>query len=330
MQKHYKNAKLLLRFDQVEPISGDLVVDDGKIIYVGKAFNEKRGKIVDVNGSIIMPAFTNAFCDASDLCERDLEKIIKENYIAGVSKLKIKTDLFTATKKILEECGLNYKILVSSEYALKNQKEILKNKKDIEICVDPYELDENMLDKISDFALSNDLKTNLKMFDSLEKTGELNSSKRMLPIDYVESFGLLDKGGTLIGAICSDKEDYQRLSSYDFDITINPVSDLRKANGLSNIVQIENAGLNLNIGTGQEKYIDFFREGRTILLGTKGLLNDPNVVNEHDVFRLLTSGREIKEGQQVDLILIKDLEIQNDIVADVINQADRKNIEILK
>ena len=89
MQKHYKNAKLLLRFDQIEPITGDVVVDDGKITYVGKPLEESRGKIVDLNGKIIMPAFMNAFCDASGLDKCDLEKIIEKNINSGVSKLKM-------------------------------------------------------------------------------------------------------------------------------------------------------------------------------------------------------------------------------------------------
>ena len=172
------------------------------------------------------------------------------------------------------------------------------------IYVDPLLEEENVLDEISDYAAKKNLKLLIKLFDNLDLTGKLNSSKNMLPTSYIESFGLLDRGGTILGSIWSDKEDYAILSSYGFDITVRPIADLRKGNGFANLVQIQNAGLGISIGTDDEDDIDVFREGRAILLGTRGMLNDPEVISEEKVLYILTKEGKIGEGEKASFIVL--------------------------
>lgn len=55
----FSNGLIIKNFDE-EPFVGDLIIEDNKIIYVGKQTNEQADKVIDATDKIIMPGFVNA------------------------------------------------------------------------------------------------------------------------------------------------------------------------------------------------------------------------------------------------------------------------------
>lgn len=59
MKIKFKNGLIVKNFDET-PFVGDLIVQDNKILYVGKKTDLTADKVIDANGTIIMPSFVNA------------------------------------------------------------------------------------------------------------------------------------------------------------------------------------------------------------------------------------------------------------------------------
>ena len=318
MLKRYKNASILTQLNENSFLNGDIVTDGDHITYIGPSKNGSE-EIIDLKGFSVIPSFKNGELNLLGLEKNEIENKIFDNVKSGVTDITAIATDFEFCKNVFEKLNLEYKIAMPFE-------DIKKCKCDSNhmlVYVDPLKEEEPVLDEISDFSAKNNLKVMIKLFDNLQETGILNSAKKMLPISYIESFGLLDRGGTLLGAIWSDKEDYAVLNNYDFDVTIRPIRDLRKGNGFANITQIQNAGLNINVGSGDEKSDDFFREARALLLGTRGILTDENATTEKQIFELLACEKELSENGKANFII---LDKKFDSIDDVLNYADKKDV----
>jgi len=317
MLKRYKNASILLRFNENSFIDGDIVTDGNHISYIGPSQNGKE-EIVDLKGFLIVPSFKNGGINLLDLGKKEIEERIFDSVKSGVTDIVAISSEYEFCKEIFEKLGIDYKIALPFENIKR-----YKSDPHMLVYVDPLKEEENVLDEISDYAAKNSLKLVIKLFDNLEETGKLNSTKKMLPINYVESFGLLDRGGTILGSIWSDKEDYALLNSYDFDVTIRPVNDLKNGNGFSNVTQIKNGGLDIKVGSGEEKNTDFFREARAILLGTRGMLTDKDAITEGEVLETIACGQGLKEGGKANFVVL-DKKFAN--VEDILNYADKRDV----
>ena len=321
MQKHYKNVKKLKNFYTNEFEVGDIIVDNGTIAYMGKNKESEHEKI-DLSEHIVIPSFKNYHCDARGLPSSEIENLIYENVKAGVTDIIVVTDSFLFTKFVLEKYNLNYKLAIT----LQDAKELSDlDKEKILVYVDPALDEESELDEASDFAGKNELKVFINMFDNLELVGELNSKTKKLPINYIEEFGLLDRGGYISGAICSDKEDYNLINQYDFEIIVRPMRDLRKGNGFANIIQIQNAGLPVSVGTHDDMHIDMFQIARTLLLGTRGLLCDECAINENEVLSVICT-KELEEKTKANFIVLDTKFDEENIIQNIINSANKEDI----
>lgn len=323
MQKHFKNVKTITNLGANVACKNYLIIDNGIITYFGKKPNDVAVTAEDLSEKIVIPTFKNNHCHLMGLSSQEIEEVILSNIKAGVGEIIVVTDNYLFTKLLLEKYGLDYKIALRVEDA-KGLEEIDCEK--ILIYVDPCVYEENELDEASDFAGKNNLKVFINMFDNLQRIGELNSFAGKLPINFVEEFGLLDRGGYLSGAICCDKEDFRLLSEYDFEIVVRPIRDLRKGNGFANILQIQNAGLSCSLGTMDERHIDMFQNTRALMLGTRGLLCDEEIITSKEAFALATVG-EIEEDKQASFILLKDKFKEENKFEEVFNLANDSDIE---
>lgn len=321
MQKHYKNVKLLKTLDATGFLMGDIIVTDGKISYVGESISMQCDEEYDLQGKIVMPSFKNLSCDLRGLSSSEAEKVIMSNIASGVTEIIAITDDLILCKYLFNKLSLTWKVAYPYSEALPNEEDLDK----VLLFADPVVDEENVLDEISDFSAKNGCQVFVDLFGNLRETGELNSSTGQLPINYIENFGLLDRGGYLSGAICSDKEDYRLLGEYNFKVVTRPVSDLRKGNGFANIVQIQNAGLDLAFGSGDDKEVDFFQIGRSVLLGTRGLLCDGEVLDEREVLSVMSRTEALEEGQDADFIVVDNT---FETIEDVVNHASKRDIEM--
>jgi len=321
MQKHFKNVKTITNLGANVACENYLIIDNGIIAYFGKKPNDVVAPIEDLSEKIVIPAFKNNHCHLIGLSSSEIEKVILSNIKTGVGEIVVVTDNYLFTKLLLEKYGLDYKIALRVE-DIKDVEDI--DKEHMLVYVDPCLDEENELDEASDFAGKNGLKVFINMFDNLQKTGELNSSTGKLPIHYIEEFGLLDRGGYISGAICCDKEDFNIINQYDFEIVLRPVRDLKKGLGLANIVQIENAGIACSLGTMDERCVDMFQNIRALTFGTRGLLCDENAFSLEEAFNLAISN-EIKEKEKGNILILNNFDEED--FEDVLSLASARDIE---
>jgi len=227
MQKLFKNVKQLKNIDSNEWKQSDIVADFDEIC--------ANFAVDEFDGFVVIPSFKNHFLNLLNLSSSQIEERIFANIKAGVTDFIVLTDNFLVCKYLFEKFHLDGKIALMPDFDFDS---IDYSSDKILVYVDPYTMEENVLDEASDIAAKKGYKVVIRLFDNLEQTGILNSNTGQLPISYIESFGLLDRGGYISGAICSDKEDYRILSGYEFSIITRPIADLRKGNGFANIVQI--------------------------------------------------------------------------------------------
>lgn len=323
MQKHFKNVKLLKNLELSDWQAGDIITDNGVITYAGKEKTSGVQDVIDLNDSTTIPSFKNYYLNLLNLSSEEIEERIFANVKAGVTDFIVVTDNFLLCKFLFEQYNLKGKIALLPQFEFDS---INFDKDKILVYVDPFIMEEKELDLASEIAGEKGYKVLIRLFDNLEATGELNSMAKMLPINYIESFGLLDRGGYISGAICSDKEDYRLLESYGFEIVTRPIADLRKGNGFSNIIQIKNANLNLSVGSDDEKHIDMFSCARAMLLGTKGMLSDKEVISEQEILDIVSSSNGICENSSADFIV---LDGKFNSVEDIVNTANACNIKMV-
>ena len=60
---------IILKGQNLTPIKENIVVDDGKIIDIGKEL--KEGKIIDVSGAVVCPSFINGHIHIGDSIIKD-------------------------------------------------------------------------------------------------------------------------------------------------------------------------------------------------------------------------------------------------------------------
>ncbi len=306
MQKLFKNVKQLKNID----------LNDWKKSDISADFDEIGENIAvdEFDDCIVIPSFKNNFLNLLNLSSTQIEERIFANIKAGVTEFIVLTDNFLACKYLFEKYQLDGKIALMPDFDFDS---LTFDKERILLYVDPYTMEEKILDEASDIAAKKGYKVLIRLFDNLEETGVLNSNTGQLPISYVESFGLLDRGGYISGAICSDKEDYRILTSYEFSIISRPIADLRKGNGFANIVQICNAELGLSVGSDDEEDVNMFSYMRTLMLGTRGLLCNENALTEEEAFKILAN-----DNDKSYIVLDK----QFNSVKDIVNKASNNQI----
>ncbi len=321
MQKHFKNVKLLKNLELSDWQAGDIITDNGVIAYAGKEKTSDFQDVIDLRDSIIIPSFKNYYLNLLNLSSSEIEERIFANIKSGITDFIVVTDNYLLCKYLFESYNLKGKIALPPDFDFESV-----TGENVLIFVDPITMEENMLDDASDIAAKKGYKVLIKLFDNLDETGELNTATKQLPINYVENFGLLDRGGYISGAICSDKEDYRLLNDYNFEIITRPIADLRKGNGFANLVQIENAGLQIHVGSDDEKYVDIFSYARALLLGTKGMLCDSECIDESKVLRILTKSNTVEENADADFIA---LDGKFNSVEEIVNTANACNIKMV-
>ena len=96
----FENAIIIKDFDS-SPFIGDFIVDDDKILYVGKSTNMQAGRVIECNHNVIMPGFVNTNASA---CLSVFNGLISEKKssdfwaeINSFSKNLTKNDIVNAT-----------------------------------------------------------------------------------------------------------------------------------------------------------------------------------------------------------------------------------------
>lgn len=88
MKTKISNALIIKNFD-TEPIFGDIVIENDKIVYIGQNFNQDVDKSIDAKGNIIMPGFVDAHTHGAMTLFKGIASGLKlENWLATMQRLE--------------------------------------------------------------------------------------------------------------------------------------------------------------------------------------------------------------------------------------------------
>ncbi|MDD2227127.1 MAG: amidohydrolase [Clostridia bacterium] len=285
MKIWFYNAQIL---QNCKIISGDVLVEDEKIVYVGKnppVFDADRK--IDVKNNILMSGFVNTHSHIPSTIMRGyaddmpldlwLDKIIPierkmtENDIywstmlgvmeyvrAGITCVEENYSFISPIMNALKKAGMRARISLgypnvnqTKKVNLEQQfKEIKKNNfKAVCFAHSVYGTSQKQFDELIVFAGKNNLSVSTHLSETLKEVGDCTVKYDKTPVEYLEYLGFLDRPCTIYHAVHTDKDDLKILADYNVNVVTCPSSNLKLASGIAPIYAMQTAGINIAIGT---------------------------------------------------------------------------------
>lgn len=126
--------------------------------------------------------------------------------------------------------------------------------------------------------------TRQEIEDSLKTHG-------MRPLRRLHNLGILGPQTTGAHAVHLDREDLELLSSTNVSVAHCPTSNLKLASGFADVVRMQQAGINVGLGTdsaASNNRLDIIGEMRLASLLAKGLTGDASALPAQHVLRMAT------------------------------------------
>lgn len=353
MKTWFQNASIL---QDGKIIKGDVLVEENKIVYVGENPPEFiADKKINVKGNLLMSGFVNAHAHtpstilrgfADDLPLHDwLEKIIPleveltEDDIYWATMLGI-LEYAQAGITCVEENYAHYKPLVSAYknagfrariafgFPNVNQQKvesldeqfshISKNGfKGVCYAHSIYGTHQKAFDELINYAKQKKLPVSTHLSETLKEVGDCTVKHNKTPVEYLEYLGFLDRQCTVYHCVHADKDDLKILADYNVNVVSCPSSNLKLGSGIAPVFAMQNAGLNIALGTDgaySNNSFDMFKEMFLASTLNKATLYNAEILKAEEVVNMATKNGakalgfenlgEIKTGYLADLILL--------------------------
>ncbi len=179
----------------------------------------------------------------------------------------------------------------------------------------PYTCSTSYLKKIIDLSQINDLPINIHVAET--KTEYDNSIKKhgLSPVKYLNKIGLFSRPVLAAHCVYLDHEDINIVANKGVGVSYNPCSNMKLGSGISPVVAMYQAGINIGFGTdgvASNNNLDLIEEARigSYLQKVTGL--DPTVLNIYQLLEMLTL-----KGSKA-LLLNNNGLLKKDYLADVV------------
>lgn len=352
MKYLFKNAQI---FSQGNIVFGDVAVEDNIIKQVGAITNFNADRIIDVNGNILMSGFVNAHCHTPSTVLRGIcdDKPLAEwldaiipyeqklsdadvywstmlgiaEYVSGgitcveenYGNLKPIVKAYS-TAKMRARIGIGYPYVNKVEkLSLDQQYDLIKNTGFSAVCYahSVYGADEGKFSNLVTFAKMHNLPVATHLSETLKEVGDCIAKNGLTPPELLEDYGFLDRRNTLYHCVHCDKDDISLLASYNANIVTCPSSNLKLGSGVAPVYAMQNAGINIAIGTDgaySNNSYDMFKEMFLVATLNKATLNKADILSSKEVVEMATKNGakalgidgigDIKAGYFADIILI--------------------------
>ncbi len=290
--------------------SCDILVAGNKIEQISNHIEESDCEIVDLKGNYVLPSFYNAYSDGlqsiSLVYQKELEKQNQKDYIFNYFYIK---NLLSGVGKTCDvslfERDLNYKILEHIE-----------------------DLSEQELEEISILAHKNKTKLYIKVGQTLEELGTIDKLYGKPVSQVLEDFGLLEDAPTIIGGNCLEKYELELLKNYDCKFVLTPFEDGKEGRRPTNLNALRNLDFEVSIGSGLATEIDFFAYIRQLLMNTRSMFEDKEILTEQEVLKIATNQKtslEVGEGADF-MVLASDESLYDDIFKTFVWEKSKKDV----
>lgn len=145
----------------------------------------------------------------------------------------------------------------------------------------PYTVSDAAFERMRDLAEEMDVPVHLHL---LEAAGEIEGSLERYgktPLDRLEALGLLTSRLLAVHMTQIDDDDIRRVARHGVHVLHCPASNLKLASGICPVARLDEAGVNVAIGTdgaASNNTLDMFAEMRLAALLAKGASGDPEAV----------------------------------------------------
>lgn len=168
---------------------------------------------------------------------------------------------------------------------------------------------------------------------------------KMTPTQLFDSLGIYDFGGAAFHCVHLTDEDRQILKKRNVSAVHCPASNLKLASGIADIVKMQQAGINVALGTdgpASNNALDMFREMYLMTTLQKVKNEDASACDAQSVLRAATVGGAqamflkdcdvIAVGKQADLVVIDlqrpNMQPQNNLVKNIVYSGDKTNVRL--
>lgn len=127
-----------------------------------------------------------------------------------------------------------------------------------------------------------------------ESRGEMEQVQKLYgktPIEVLDDHGLLGPKTLLAHCVHLNDAEIARLAETGTSVSHCPTSNMKLSSGISPLVAMLKAGVNVAIGTdgpASNNDLNFFHEAQLAALIQKGVTGDPFVLPAHEVFAMMT------------------------------------------
>ena len=308
----FKNAQLLdFKKDSLRNV--DILVYDDLIEKIGTKIDEKVDDVVDLGGNIVLPPFSNCFYRSVNALKNSYFEEDK-TFDANEKEFARK---YMWQKNILSGAVYFYDFSFETPFSFVENVE---------------KKEEKELEKIA-FSLKD--KLFLKVGQTLEEMGEINSRSKKMPSEFLEDFGFLDKDAVIVGGNLFEKDELEIFSSYNSTFVLLPNDDARSGRRFANLNSLRKFGIPFGIGSGDFAEIDFFGFMRQILSYNSFVMENTSLLSPKEILEIATLGGakilgydgEIREGNFANFILLSYKNIlSNDIYKGIVFELSKQDV----
>lgn len=208
----------------------------------------------------------------------------------------------------------------------------------------PYSVSDGAFRRIRALADEMDIPVHLHL---LETAGEIETSRErhgMMPLDRLESLGLLGPRLLAVHMTQLADADIDRLAHWGVHVLHCPASNLKLASGICRVADLDRAGVNVAIGTdgaASNNTLDMFAEMRLAALLAKGASGNPEVIPAQRALSMATINGaralgldeeigSIEPGKAADLVAVDLGEIEtapiHNVISHLVYAASRRQV----
>ncbi|WP_461480854.1 TRZ/ATZ family hydrolase [Porticoccus sp.] len=155
----------------------------------------------------------------------------------------------------------------------------------------PYTVSDEPLRKIASYAEELDACVQIHLHETAGEVADSLKQYGMRPIQRLKELEFFSPLTQCVHMTTLDDGDIETIAAYNAQVIHCPESNLKLASGLCPVAKLQEAGVNVSIGTdgaASNNDLDMFGELHTATLVAKAVAGDPTVVGAHQALRLAT------------------------------------------
>jgi 5-methylthioadenosine/S-adenosylhomocysteine deaminase len=164
----------------------------------------------------------------------------------------------------------------------------------------PYTVDEPTLEKIASYVGEIGLPLQIHLHETAQEVRDSIAQHGARPLAHLLKLGLLGPGFSAVHMTQVENEDIELLARHQASVIHCPESNLKLANGFCPIKRLQDAGVNIALGTdsaASNNDLDLIGEMRSAALLAKGVANDPTALSAPAALHAATLGGARALGQ---------------------------------